>query len=76
MNFSGPYTTWLSRSVRTRAAVWVSGLSPRPFRAVGVSGLGLENARHIPRGSIVFPFGGLPYRIPNMNHKKELLWSL
>ena len=21
-------------------------------------------------------FLGLPYRIPNMNHKKELLWSL
>ena len=27
-------------------------------------------------GSIVAPFWGLPYRILNMNTKKELLWSL
>ena len=31
----------------------------------------------VPRGSIVVPFfGGLPYRILNINHKKELVWSL
>ena len=30
----------------------------------------------IPIGSIVVPFLGLPYRILNMNPKKELLWSL
>ena len=30
----------------------------------------------IPIGSIVVPFGELPYRIVNMSPKKELLWSL
>ena len=27
-------------------------------------------------GSLVVPFGGLPYRILNTNHKKELLRGL
>ena len=27
-------------------------------------------------GSIVVPFWGLPFRIVNINHKEELLWSL
>ena len=30
----------------------------------------------LPRGSIVRSFLGLPYRILNVNHKKELFWSL
>ena len=30
----------------------------------------------VPIGSMVVPFLGLPYRIPNMNHKQELPWSL
>ena len=29
----------------------------------------------VPRGSIVVPFLGLPYRVLYMNPKKELLWS-
>ena len=30
----------------------------------------------LPRGSIVVPFWGFPYRLQNIHHKKELLWSL
>ena len=30
----------------------------------------------VPIGSMVVPYWGLPYRILNINHKKELLWSL
>ena len=30
----------------------------------------------LPIGSIVVPFWALPYRILNIDHKKELLWSL
>ena len=30
----------------------------------------------VPRGSIVVPCLGLPCRILNINHKKELPWSL
>ena len=57
-------------------------LAPTPrfgFRALG--GFELENARDLncpralPIGSTVVPFWGLPYRILNTNHKKELLWS-
>ena len=33
-------------------------------------------APELPIGSIVVPFWGLPYRILQMNPKKELLWSL
>ena len=31
---------------------------------------------NVPTASLVVPFLGVPYRILNMNHKKELLWSL
>ena len=32
--------------------------------------------RGLPRGSVVVPSRGLPYRILDIDHKKELLWSL
>ena len=32
--------------------------------------------RFLPIGSLTVPFGGLVYRILNMDHKKELLRSL
>ena len=40
--------------------------------------LSIEYIQSIPRGSIAVPFYflGLPYRVLNINHKKELLWSL
>ena len=35
-----------------------------------------QSTTQVPMGSIVVPFLGLPSRILNMNHKKELPWSL
>ena len=34
------------------------------------------NSVVLPIGSIVVPFGELPWRIRSINHKKELYWSL
>ena len=50
------------------------------WRISGVAITGLQSRLKVvckvPIGSLVVPFLGLPYRILNMNHKKELLWSL
>ena len=40
------------------------------------AGGGLLFSTSLPIGSIVVLFWRLPYRILNINHKKELLWSL
>ena len=52
---------------------WV--VQPRQMPEGYVQGFGFR-VSGLPIGSLVVPFLGLPYRILNMNHKKELLRSL
>ena len=60
------------KAVRPQAPKRV--LEPEAIEAL--QSMGPSSTDPKPIGSLVVPFSGLPYRILNINHQKELLGSL